>query len=80
MYRLKYDPGVEAIHDLLPDALSLRFSQALARACEDPIAHTEPWGEDDGISRTLVVDEVYAMLIIGHQEQTLNVVAAIYLA
>lgn len=80
MYRLQYNPQVEAIHDLLPDGLSFRFAEALARACEDPIAHTEPWGIDDGISRTLVVDDVYAMLLIGHHEKTLTVVSAVYLS
>jgi hypothetical protein len=79
MYRLQYNPGIEAVHDLLPDALSLRFSEALARACEDPIAHTEPYGIDDGVTRTLVVGDVFAVLLIGHQTKTLTVLAASYL-
>lgn len=80
MYRLHYNPAVEAVHDLLPDALSLVFSEALARACEDPIAHTEPYGIDDGITRTLVAGDVFAVLLVGHQTKTLTVLSTTYLS
>lgn len=79
MYRLQYNPGVEAVHDLLPDAVSLRFSQALAHACADPYANTSPYGIDDGVTRTLVAGDVIAVLLIGHKTETLTVLSAAYM-
>lgn len=79
MYRLQYNPDVEAVHDGLPTPLRRRFSQALAQVCEDPISSTEPWGIDDGVTRTLVVGDILAMLLIGHRTKTVTVLSAIYL-
>ncbi|MEU3465968.1 hypothetical protein ABZ721_39280 [Streptomyces sp. NPDC006733] len=77
-YRLKYDPAAEAVHDALPAAHSERLSLALAAACDDPIGATEPYGEDDGVVRMLVIDHVIAVLLVGGVTKTLTVLQLNY--
>ncbi|WP_116214975.1 hypothetical protein [Streptomyces olivoreticuli] len=63
VYRLKYDLAAEAVHDALPPEASERLSLALAAACDDPIASTEPYGEDDGVVRMIVTEHVIGVLL-----------------
>jgi hypothetical protein len=73
MYRLKYDPAAEAVHDALPQDASEQLSAALAAACGDPWSATEPYGEDDGVIRTLLAGDTFAVLLVGHNLKTITV-------
>ncbi|MFF3518841.1 hypothetical protein [Streptomyces sp. NPDC002573] len=72
IYRLKYNPAVETIHEAMPPAASEALTLALADACYDPIAATEPYGEDDGVVRMLVAEHVLAVLLIGQTFKTIR--------
>jgi hypothetical protein len=72
-YALRYDKTIEAVWDTLPTTASQALGDALAQACADPLGRTEPYGEDDGIMRTLVVNDVlFAVLYLGHQTRTVH--------
>jgi hypothetical protein len=78
-YKLKYDLAAEAVHDALPQAASEALTLALANACHEPIAATEPYGEDDGVMRMLVTDQAFAVLLIGQTLKTITVLQITYL-
>lgn len=79
MYRLKYDPAAEAVHESMPTAASEALTLALAAACHDPLAATQPYGEDDGIMRMIVTEQAFAVLLAGHQTRILTVLQITYL-
>lgn len=78
-YRLKYDPAAEAVHEAMPSAASEALTLALADACHDPIAATQPYGEDDSVVRMLVTAAVFAVLLVGQQTKTITVLQVTYL-
>ncbi|MGW2048610.1 hypothetical protein ACWCPF_26015 [Streptomyces sp. NPDC001858] len=69
----------QAIWDGLPDEASARLALALADACTDPIAATQPYGEDDGIMRTLVTGDILIVIYLGQQTKTLHIFQIDYL-
>ncbi|MEU1308999.1 hypothetical protein ABZ419_08880 [Streptomyces cinnamoneus] len=79
IYRLKYGAAVEAVHDALPPHISEELSLALAAACDDPAAATDPYGEDDGVMRTLVTSHTASVLLIGDVMKTVTVLQINYL-
>lgn len=79
MYRLKYDPAAEAVHEAMPPGASEALTLALADACHDPLGTTQPYGEDDGVVRMLITDQAFAVLLIGHQTKTITVLQVTYL-
>ncbi|MET9445039.1 hypothetical protein [Streptomyces sp. NPDC006610] len=79
MYRLKYDPAAEAVHEAMPAAASESLTLALAEACHDPIAASQPYGEDDGIVRMIVTDQALAVLLVGETLKTVTVLQINYL-
>jgi hypothetical protein len=66
VYELRYDPIIEAVWDSLPEQARDRFDRAILAACEDPFGTTEPYGIDDGITRTLVLSDTTAVLLVSH--------------
>lgn len=78
-YKLKYNPAAEAVHDALPQAASEALTLALANACHDPIAATEPYGEDDGVVRMLVTEQAFAVVLVGQAFKTVTVLQITYL-
>jgi hypothetical protein len=78
IYRLKYDPAAEAVHEAMPPAASEALTLALADACHDPIAATQPYGEDDGVVRMLVTEQAFAVLLIGDTLKTITVLQISY--
>jgi hypothetical protein len=79
-YALRYTKAVSAVWDSLPDGVSQALAQALVAVCEDPLGSTEPYGDDDGIMRTLVVgDLLFAVLYVGHQTRTVHIYQIDYL-
>ncbi|MFJ4006013.1 hypothetical protein ACIPWL_21555 [Streptomyces sp. NPDC090023] len=79
IYRLKYDPAAEAVHEALPPAASEALTLGLADACGDPLGCTEPYGEDDGVVRMLVTMDAFAVLLVGDTLKTLTVLQVTYL-
>jgi hypothetical protein len=79
VYRLKYDPSAEAVHDALPPHVSEQLTSALEAACYDPIDATEPYGEDDKVIRMVVTDQAFAVLLIGNTLKTVTVLQITYL-
>jgi hypothetical protein len=79
MYRLKYDPAAEAVHEAMPAAASEALTLALAEACHDPLALTQPYGEDDGVMRMIVTGRSFAVLLIGQTLKTITVLQISYL-
>lgn len=79
IYRLKYDPAAEAVHEAMPPAVSEALTLALADACHDPHAATEPYGEDDGVMRMLITEQAFAVLLIGQALKTITVLQVTYL-
>lgn len=79
IYRLKYDPAAEAVHEAMPATASETLTLALAAACHDPIAATEPYGEDDGVMRMIVTEQAFAVLLVGNTLKTITVLQINYL-
>ena len=79
MYRLKYDPAAEAVHEAMSAPASEALTLALADACHDPLAVTEPYGEDDGVMRMIVTEQAFAVLLIGNTLKTITVLQVTYL-
>ncbi|GAA0501250.1 hypothetical protein [Streptomyces olivaceiscleroticus] len=80
MYELRYDPTVEAVWDSLPETARDELDRAILAACQDPQAATEPYGEDDGVMRSLVLPHVMAVLLVNHApRQTVRILQISYL-
>ncbi|MGW8330566.1 hypothetical protein ACWGLE_22060 [Streptomyces sp. NPDC055897] len=80
MYELRYDPIIEAVWDSLPEPARDRFDRAILDACQDPFGATEPYGIDDGITRTLVLSDTTAVLLISQTpRQTLRILQITHL-
>jgi hypothetical protein len=79
MYRLKYDPAAEAVHEAMPATASEALTLALADACHDPLAATEPYGEDDGVMRMVITGQAFAVLLVGETLKTVTVLQINYL-
>ncbi|MEU1778144.1 MULTISPECIES: hypothetical protein [Streptomyces] len=79
IYRLKYDPGIEAVHDALPQDVSQELSIALSAACDDPLGATTPRGVDDPYNRAIVTDHVYVLLYVSHTRKSIDVLQIHYL-
>lgn len=79
MYRLKYDAAADAVHEAMPPGASEALTLALANACYDPIAATQPYGEDDGIMRMIITEHAFGVLLIGHQTKTITVLQITFL-
>jgi hypothetical protein len=72
-YILRVDAVMQKTWDSLPNAASLALTDALTRVCDDPLGTTDPYGEDDGIMRMLIVSGVlFAVIYIGHQTRTVH--------
>ncbi|MFF1651560.1 hypothetical protein [Streptomyces sp. NPDC058240] len=50
----------------------------LVDAQESPLAHSEPYGQDDGIIRIVARGHVTAVILLGHDTHTLTVLAIAY--
>lgn len=79
IYRLKYDPAADAVHEAMPQASSEALTMALANACHDPLSATEPYGEDDGVMRMIITEQAFAVLLVGQALKTITVLQVTYL-
>lgn len=79
IYRLKYDPAADAVHEAMPAAASEALTLALADACHDPFGASVPYGEDDGVMRMIVTEHAFAVLLVGQTLKTITVLQVTYL-
>lgn len=78
-YRLHVSRPVQAVWDTLPDPASEALTYALAQVCDDPHAITTPYGEDDGIMRTLALPMLVAVLLIDPPSGQVSIVQITHL-
>lgn len=66
MYKLRYEPPVEAVWDSLPGDAREEFDHAIRLACQDPWTHTRPRSDDDhrDVRRALSLQLTYSTLIV----------------
>ncbi|WP_329330770.1 hypothetical protein OIU81_03055 [Streptomyces sp. NBC_01454] len=70
-YRLHLDPALHAAFKALPDQARADLSTCLLEAMADPLAHSEPYGIDDGIMRTIARGRIAGVILIGDSDITL---------
>lgn len=81
MYELRYDVIIEAVWDSLPEPARDEFDRAILAACQDPYGTTEPYGIDDGVTRTLALTHSVTVLLLVHApRKTLRVLQITHLA
>ncbi|ANZ20879.1 MULTISPECIES: hypothetical protein [Streptomyces] len=70
-YRLHLDPALHATYKSLPEEARQDLSVLLLDALIDPPSHSEPYGTDDGVMRTIARSHVAGVILIGDTEITL---------
>ncbi|WP_438489912.1 hypothetical protein [Streptomyces sp. S186] len=79
VYRLKYDPAAEAVHEALPAGAGEELTLALADACTDPLDATIPYGEEDKYVRMVLGEQIAAVILVGETLRTVTVLQVTYL-
>lgn len=62
----------------LPELARRDLALALVDAQEDPLVNSEPYGQDDGIIRTVAQGHITAVLLLGHDTRTITVLTIAY--
>ncbi|MCD9194232.1 hypothetical protein [Streptomyces albireticuli] len=70
-YRLKIDPSLHAAYKNLSETARRDLALCLLDALADPIAHSVPYGVDDGVFRTMASGRTIAVILIGVDTITL---------
>jgi hypothetical protein len=73
-YRLRLDPSIHAIYASLPEDGRRDIAVCLLDALDDPIAHSVPFGVDDGIMRTLAHGSVTIAVLLDRDAKAITVV------
>ncbi|MFK3734651.1 hypothetical protein ACI2LJ_30795 [Streptomyces sp. NPDC088090] len=77
-YRLHFPTDVFDTYKQLPDGARRDLAVSLVDAQQDPFGVSEPYGEDDGIIRTVARGHVTAVILIGEATSTITVLAIAY--
>ncbi|MGW1409515.1 hypothetical protein [Streptomyces sp. NPDC002403] len=77
-YRLHFPADVFDTYKQLPELARRDLALVLVDAQEDPTAASEPYGQDDGIIRTVAQGHVTAVILVGRDTRTLTVLAIAY--
>ncbi|UPT39975.1 MULTISPECIES: hypothetical protein, partial [Streptomyces] len=77
-YRLHFPGDVFDTYKQLPELARRDLALALVDAQEDPLANSEPYGQDDGIIRTVARGHITAVLLLGHDTRTITVLTIAY--
>ncbi|MFE7584610.1 hypothetical protein ACFU5Y_23960 [Streptomyces gardneri] len=77
-YRLHFPADVFDIYKQLPGQARQDLAVCLVDAQQDPLGHSEPYGEDDGIIRTVARGHVTAVILVGNPTSILTVLAIAY--
>lgn len=70
-YRLHIDPSLHTTYKGLPDGARRDLAVCLLDALDDPLAHSTPYGVDDGIFRTIAHGHTAGVILIGEDTITL---------
>ncbi|MFI1970638.1 hypothetical protein BLA24_04735 [Streptomyces cinnamoneus] len=70
-YRIRMDPSLHHTYKGLPDEARRDFAVCLLDTLTDPIAHSAPYGIDDGIMRTIARGRVAGVILVGQDTVTL---------
>ncbi|MBA2944323.1 hypothetical protein [Streptomyces himalayensis] len=70
IYDLHWGPELYKVYASLPLSARREFAAALIDVQSVPMAHTQPYGHDDGTIRTLETGSVLAVLLISHTTLT----------
>ncbi|MEV6357934.1 hypothetical protein [Streptomyces hydrogenans] len=77
-YRLHFPSDVFDTYKQLPDGARRDLAVSLVDAQQHPLEVSEPYGEDDGIIRTVARGHVTAVILIGEATSTITVLAIAY--
>ncbi|EHM30921.1 hypothetical protein SPW_0697 [Streptomyces sp. W007] len=77
-YRLHFPGDVFDTYKQLPELARRDLALALVDAQEDPLVNSEPYGQDDGIIRTVAQGHITAVLLLGHDTRTITVLTIAY--
>ncbi|MFD8118656.1 hypothetical protein [Streptomyces microflavus] len=77
-YRLHFPADVFDTYKQLPELARRDLALVLVDAQEDPLARSEPYGQDDGIIRTVAQGHVTAVLLLGRDTMTITVLTIAY--
>lgn len=77
-YRLHFPGDVFDTYKQLPELARRDLALALVDAQEDPLANSEPYGQDDGIIRTVAQGHVTAVLLLSHDTRTITALTIAY--
>ncbi|MFI8437340.1 hypothetical protein ACIGJO_27080 [Streptomyces sp. NPDC079020] len=77
-YRLHISPDVFDMYKQLPELARRDLSLVLVDAQQSPLEHSEPYGQDDGIIRTVAQGHATAVILLGHDTRMLTVLAIAY--
>ncbi|SCE63177.1 hypothetical protein GA0115261_117742 [Streptomyces sp. OspMP-M43] len=77
-YRLHFPGDVFDTYKQLPELARRDLALALVDAQEDPLASSEPYGQDDGIIRTVAQGHITAVLLLGHDTRTITILTIAY--
>lgn len=78
-YRLRLDPSIHAIYASLPEDGRRDIAVCLLDALADPIAHSAPYGVDDGVMRILAHGSVTIAVLLDHDAKAVTVVQIGYI-
>jgi hypothetical protein len=70
-YKLYLDPVVHEAYARLSEQARRDLASCLLDAAADPLAHSEPYGIDDGRTRTIARGHVAGVILIGVDTITL---------
>lgn len=77
-FRLSFPHDQHKAYLGLPDDARRDVAVALADALAAPLAHSEPYGDDDGIVRTVARGRATVVILIGEPTSTITVLAIAY--
>lgn len=77
-YRLHFPGDVFDTYKQLPELARRDLALALVDAQEDPLVNSEPYGQDDGIIRTVAQGHITAVLLLGHDTRIITVLTIAY--
>ncbi|MEU9744659.1 hypothetical protein [Streptomyces niveus] len=77
-FRLHIPADQYDIYKALSDEARRDIAVCLVDAVHDPLAASEPYGEDDGIVRTVARGRAAIVILINEQTNTITVLAIAY--
>ncbi|MGW4903852.1 hypothetical protein ACWEO9_00685 [Streptomyces albidoflavus] len=77
-YRLNFPADIFDTYKQLPELVRRDFALALVDAQHYLLARSEPYGQDDGIVRTVAQGRITAVVLLGHRTSMMTVLTIAY--